>query len=230
MRLRTRVACLALLLALTATSAAQQTPGAASCPERDAFFDLPIDEYIAQADKERTKRNKNPLPERFCLGGWCPVGGDSKRPKPTKEEEEAADAAKVEHETRTAPIGQSSSKETRAEVATPKPGELSADKTCDLEAVKRDLAQVIKDVEVGDFYFSEKKFRPALSRYEDASTLKPNDPAIQLRLARTLGKLDRRDDALAHYRAVAGSGWQGPGVDEAKAAVARLTPAPANTP
>lgn len=237
MRPRT-IGFIALASALTVLAVGQQQPAAPPCPERDTFFELPIDEYIAQADKDRKKRNKNPLPENFCIGGWCAGSGEPRRPK-SKEEKEAAEAAKVAHETRSAPAGQSSSRDTRAGQSSSK--ETKVDKAtplerlidprpCDLEAVKRDIAQTVKDVDVGDFYFSDKKYRAALSRFQDADTRKPNDAAIQLRLARTLEKLDQRDEALTHYRAVAASGWEGPGVDEARAAVARLTPAPANTP
>jgi tetratricopeptide (TPR) repeat protein len=232
MRLRTIILA-ALALTLAPCALGQQQPAAPPCPERDTFFELPIDEYIAQADKDRKRRNKNPLPENFCIGGWCAGSGEPRKPR-SKEEKEAAEAATVAHETRSAPAGQSSSRDTRAgqsssketktDTATPLE-RLIDPRPCDLEAVKRDIAQTVKDVEVGDFYFSDKKYRAALSRFQDADTRKPNDAAILLRLARTLEKLDQREEALARYRAVADSGWEGPGVDEAKAAVARLMPA-----
>jgi tetratricopeptide (TPR) repeat protein len=215
----------ALTFTLTTSLAAQQPSAEEPCPEREALFEVPIDVHLAQMEKERRQRDKNPLPERVCVWGWCREAGPKfPGPKPKKDPE-----AEVRHETRSAPSGQSSSREGRPRDPAPPPGE-SPPPSCDIESARRDLAQTIKHVEVGDYYFKEKNYRAALSRFEDASVIKPNDPAIQLRLARTLEKLDRRDDALAHYRAVAGSGWQGPGVDEAKAAVARLTPAPANTP
>ena len=58
-----------------------------------------------------------------------------------------------------------------------------------------------KDVEVGDYYFKQKNYRGAESRYRDALSYKPNDAIATFRLAQVLEKTSRPDEAQQYYQA-----------------------------
>jgi tetratricopeptide (TPR) repeat protein len=78
------------------------------------------------------------------------------------------------------------------------------------------------DVEVGDYYFSQKNYNGALMRYKSAVEDKPQDTAIHVRMGRAFEKLGKLPEAIQQYKAaqeVQGSEkWS----DEAKAALVRL--------
>ena len=57
------------------------------------------------------------------------------------------------------------------------------------------------DVEVGDYYFSEKNYNGALMRYQSAVKDKPRDAAIHVRLGRAFEKLRRSPEAIQQYKA-----------------------------
>lgn len=80
------------------------------------------------------------------------------------------------------------------------------------------------NVEVGDFYFKDKSYRPALLRYSDALEEKPGDAAIHVRLGRVFEKLNDVPRAIEHYQAAQKLGTPQKWTDEAKSALSRLQP------
>ena len=181
------------------TSAYAQQP-APSCPA-----DRPVDDIIAEMHKQQSKkanRNKNPMPTTGCIFGWCRetaktppiIPGTATNPEPSRPAE-----------TPTA-SGETSSK-------------TEADRC--REAVDRAL-QAAHDVEVGDQQTVEKHYPAALSRYEEAVEMKPNDAAIEVRLARVLEKLNDPPKALEHYESAAKLGTPEKWAKEAQAAMQRL--------
>jgi tetratricopeptide (TPR) repeat protein len=54
---------------------------------------------------------------------------------------------------------------------------------------------------VGDYYRKRKNYRAAESRYREALEWKPNDAMASYRLAQTLEKMNRRDEAVTYYQA-----------------------------
>ncbi|HTD23450.1 MAG TPA: tetratricopeptide repeat protein [Terriglobales bacterium] len=56
-----------------------------------------------------------------------------------------------------------------------------------------------KDVEVGDYYFKQKNYRGAESRYRDALSYKPSDAIATFRLAQVMEKTGRPIEAQQYY-------------------------------
>ena len=190
--------CLFLLNALTAqqpspANASDKNPPSASCGGGHT-----VDEYIAEVNKTRKKRNKNPLPSDTCVFGWCRETGAGPSGKlPTSyPPKEASPSETTDHES------ESSSK--------PKPVD-----ACDPYSA-------VRDVEVGDFYYQDKSYRAALSRYDCALKSKPGDPGIYLRLGKTTEKLGDTERALREYRSSIGAAPDQPSAKEARAAITRM--------
>jgi tetratricopeptide (TPR) repeat protein len=78
------------------------------------------------------------------------------------------------------------------------------------------------NVEVGDFYFTEKNYRAALLRYSDAAQNKPGDPAIHVRLGRVYEKLKQLPQAIDQYNAAQKLAGPEKWSDEARSALVRL--------
>jgi tetratricopeptide (TPR) repeat protein len=178
----------------SATPAAPQ-PANASQPCRE---DRSVDEYIAELNKAKKQRNKNPLPNSLCIGGWC-KGSSAGKP-----------------EARPAPPPPPSTGETRSSE--------SSSKQAAEPAATYDPFQAAQSVEVGDYYFSQKKYRAALSRYQEAFESKPDDPAILLRLARAFEELDEPTRAFESYDAALVAGPAAPSAGEAGKSAERLRP------
>jgi tetratricopeptide (TPR) repeat protein len=86
-----------------------------------------------------------------------------------------------------------------------------------------------KDIEVGDYYFKERKnYRAAADRYRDALLYKENDAVATFRLAVCLEKMDQPDEALKEYEAYLKILPHGPQEVEAQKAVQRLKGTAAN--
>lgn len=79
-----------------------------------------------------------------------------------------------------------------------------------------------KDVEVGDFYFKQKNYRAALSRYQEALLYKPNDAVANFRTAQCFEKLNSPHDAVEHYEAYLKTLPHGPFSNEAQKALTKL--------
>lgn len=177
-----------------------------------------IDDYLAELRRSKDKkqsRTRNPMPTDACVLGWCRevAGPTTHPPKDTnpKDTQEAPDKQAGP----AAAQGESSSKRSPEEIGVPPDSVAPAE--CDPQ-------QAAQDVDIGDFYFSQKSYKPALNRYRLALENKPNDPAIYLRLARTYEKLKDNDAALSNYRSVLEhSDPQSPRVKEAQAGLDRVT-------
>jgi tetratricopeptide (TPR) repeat protein len=86
-----------------------------------------------------------------------------------------------------------------------------------------------KDIEVGDYYFKERKnYRAAADRYREALLYKENDAVATFRLAVCLEKLDQPDEALKEYEAYLKILPHGPQEAEAQKAIQRLKATAAN--
>ena len=160
--------------------------------------DRTVDEYIAEIRKAKKQRNKNPLPTDVCIGGWCK--GKVEPTHPEKMPPPTPQAPKADGTT------ESSSREGVEETAI------------------YDPIAAAENVEVGDYYFSERKYRAALSRYQEALAAKPDDPAILLRLARTFEKLDEPARAFENYDASLVADAAGPSAEEARKGAEGMRP------
>ena len=56
-------------------------------------------------------------------------------------------------------------------------------------------------MEVGDFYFQQKNYKAAEMRFRDALTYKPDEPVATFKLAQSLDKLGKSDQAAQAYQA-----------------------------
>jgi tetratricopeptide (TPR) repeat protein len=80
-----------------------------------------------------------------------------------------------------------------------------------------------KDIEVGDYYFKERKnYRAAADRYREALFYKENDAVATFRLAVCLEKLDQPDEARKEYENYLKILPHGPQSEEAQKALQRL--------
>ena len=181
------------------TSSAPTAPAQASSapPCRE---DRSVDEYLAEINKAKKQRNKNPLPNSICIAGLCKGSGEKPDPRqlPTS------------HPPQSPAPGQT--------------GENSSSKESSEAAPAYDPFAAAQSVEVGDYYYSEKKYRAALSRYQEALESKPDDAAIYLRLGRTFDKLGEPTRAFESYDASLTADPGGPAAEEARKAVERLQP------
>ncbi len=80
-----------------------------------------------------------------------------------------------------------------------------------------------KDVEIGDFYFSQKNYKAAASRYAEALEYKPDDAEATYKLALTKEKLGEKEDALAAYQSYLKILPEGPRAQDSKKGIERLT-------
>jgi tetratricopeptide (TPR) repeat protein len=121
---------------------------------------------------------------------------------------------------RDAEAGASSSRDTKVDISPPKddaknhPNSAAAvadakarvaSESEDSEDVQEmhpwDPHRAAKDIEVGDFYFKQKNYRAALSRYREALFYKPDDAIANFRLGECLEKMKKPGEAELHYQA-----------------------------
>jgi tetratricopeptide (TPR) repeat protein len=196
-------------MAATLALAAQGPPSPASAPGVNCEKDPSVDEYIREIHKRR--RNKNPLPSDACIFGWCrEAGGGHPAPEPPPA---PRPAAKPPAASSAPPPHESSSSEARSPSETPPP-----------DLSDYDPIRAAKSAEAGDYYFGEKNYAAALSRYQEALEDKPGDAAIHLRLGRTFEKLDKPGLAFEHYDASLILDAEGPSAAASREALARLRP------
>ena len=170
-----------------------------------------VDDYLADiARSQKKQRNKNPLPDSICVFGRC------------KHKASTGTSADVEKK-------QPSTAEAAPETATPLPGESSSKRPdAQVEAAAQaepqgcDPMRAAKDVEVGDFYYSEKSDRPALNRYKLALESWPNEPNILYRVAKTYERMKDTEHAVEYYARVVAADPDAPLAKEASAALTRL--------
>jgi Tetratricopeptide repeat len=169
--------------------------------------DRPVDDFITEIHKQQSNkkhRNANPLPDVFCIGGWC--RGHSSKPKPPTPPESAP------------PVSAPPAKNPGEDESTSS-SRIPVDK-CD-EAMEMAL-KAAHDVDVGDYSFSANNYGGALMRYKDAAQEKPEDAAIHVRLGRAFEKLGQIPQAMEQYKAAQELAGPAKWSDEAKAAVLRL--------
>src|SRR6185437_11658606 len=85
-----------------------------------------------------------------------------------------------------------------------------------------DPHRAAKDVEVGDFYFKQRNYRAAISRYREALLYKPNDAIATFSLADALEKSGGLQEAAQNYRAYLKTLPNGPKATDAHKALQRL--------
>ena len=85
-----------------------------------------------------------------------------------------------------------------------------------------DPHRAAKDVEVGDFYFKQRNYRAAISRYREALLYKPNDALATYRLADALEKAGNLSEAAQNYRSYLKILPYGPRAKDAQKALGRL--------
>jgi tetratricopeptide (TPR) repeat protein len=189
------IALLALLV--PAAPAQEQAEPRCAAPPADERV---VDDYIAELRKRKPPRNRNPLPDSICIFGWCRGKQEEPPPPPSPPSKEAPQGSNEDY----------SSSRAESDVQPP----------CLLTPY--DPIRAAEHTEIGDLYFSRENHRGALSRYQDALAHKPGDPALHLRLGRTLEKLARAAEARPHYQAALASPLDGAWKKEAAAALERL--------
>jgi tetratricopeptide (TPR) repeat protein len=134
-------------------------------------------------------------------------------------------------------MGESTSKDTQIDLAPPADDAKTHPKSGEaLEAAESEITggssvsemhlwnphKAAKDVEIGDYYFKRKNYRAAESRYREALLYKDNDAIATFRLAVSLEKLERPDEARAEYESYLKILPHGPQAEEAQRAISRL--------
>jgi len=87
-----------------------------------------------------------------------------------------------------------------------------------------------KALEVGDFYYSQKNYRAAESRYREALGYMPANGRAFFKLAQTLEKLGKIDDARKNYETYLQTDTNGEFASAARRALARMQPNSAEHP
>ena len=199
-----RVAAAFVALLVSMTLQAQESAGSGSAAKGQIATSCgdghTVDDYLAEKNKIRRKRNKNPLPTDSCILGWCRETGAG-----------PSDKLPTSHPPQETPPTQ---------VTDPHQTE-SSSKPAPIDAC--DPYSAAQDVEVGDFYYQDKSYRPALSRYESALKSKPGDPGIYLRLGKTAEKLGDAERAMREYQSSIDAGPAQPSAKEARAAIERIS-------
>jgi hypothetical protein len=90
------------------------------------------------------------------------------------------------------------------------------------EMKKWDPHRAAKNVEVGDYYFKQKNFVAAESRYQEALVYKDNFAEAMFKLAVTEEKLERADDARRYYELYLKTLPGGDHAQESRSALTRL--------
>jgi tetratricopeptide (TPR) repeat protein len=161
-----------------------------------------VDDIITEIHKQSKKKSHklDPLPDVICVWGWC-------RDRSKKETPPTLPAPPTQPDTTgTNDSGISSSR--RPEDECQNAMELA------LEAAH--------DVEVGDYYFSQKNYDGALMRYKNAVEDKPRDAAIHVRLGRTFEKSGKLPEAVQQYKEAQEIAGPEKWTDEAKTSLVRL--------
>jgi tetratricopeptide (TPR) repeat protein len=132
--------------------------------------------------------------------------------------------------------GESSSRDTRIDLSPPRndakdhpyssvPG-LDAEESDTSGGVQEfhpfDPHRALKDIEVGDFYFKKKNYRAALDRYREALFYKPSDALANFRMAQSLEKLSKAEEAAEHYQEYLKILPHGPLSEDAQKALEKL--------
>jgi len=138
--------------------------------------------------------------------------------------------------------GESSSKDTQVDLSPPKDDDKSHPQSegtlNDAEVLSgTDISEAhlwnphkaAKDIEVGDFYFKRRNYRAAEDRYREALLYKENDATATFRLAESLDKMERANEARQEYENYLKILPNGPQSAAAKKALERLKSPAANS-
>jgi len=79
-----------------------------------------------------------------------------------------------------------------------------------------------KDMEAGGLYFKDKNYKGAESRFRDALDYKPNQPDATFRLAETLDRLSKNDEAQTMFQAYLRTQPNGTYAEKARIALQRI--------
>lgn len=134
--------------------------------------------------------------------------------------------------------GESSSKDTQIDLSPPADDVKAHPKSSDVLTDESDPGtaefhpwdphRAAKDIEVGDFYFKRKNYAAAEDRYREALYYKDNDATATYRLAISLEKLDRPEEAREQYENYLKILPNGPQAEDVKKALERLKSHAAN--
>jgi tetratricopeptide (TPR) repeat protein len=101
------------------------------------------------------------------------------------------------------------------------------DGTSQLSKEDRDFAE---DMDMGKYHFRNKNYRGAMFRFRHALELKPGEPEATFKLAESLNKLGKREEAMEAYQAYLGNQPGGAHAEQARAALEQLrAPKPKET-
>jgi tetratricopeptide (TPR) repeat protein len=169
----------------------------------------------------------------FCL--LLAASAAAQAPSASDQQSKSAEAS------RDAEAGESSSRDTKIDLSPPKddaknhPASAAAvadaeaeaaSETEDSEGVQElhpwDPHRAAKDVEVGYYYFTQKNYRAALSRYREALLYKPDDAMANFRLGECLEKMNRPGEAALHYQAYLKILPEGPLSKDARKALEKM--------
>ena len=115
--------------------------------------------------------------------------------------------------------GISSSKETKVNIPPPT-GEAAPS---DVQEMKPyDPHKADKSIEVGDYYFHQKNYRAAESRYREALEWKPGDAVATYKLGEVMEKIGNLVQARQNYQAYLKILPDGPLAKDAKKALSRI--------
>ena len=92
----------------------------------------------------------------------------------------------------------------------------------DSPVVSEEEREFAKDMEVGDFSFKDKNYRGAELRFRDALNYKPDDPEATFKLAESLQRLGKSDEAKEGYQTCLTIQPDGPYAERARTALQRL--------
>ena len=123
--------------------------------------------------------------------------------------------------------GYSSSKDTMIDLSPPageKQPAPESEPSSDISEMKPwNPHRAAKNIEVGDYYFKQKNYAAAESRYREALEYKPNDALGSLRLGQVLDKTGRGNEALPYYEAYLKVLPHGEFAEECHKAITRLS-------
>ena len=91
------------------------------------------------------------------------------------------------------------------------------------EAMSEEEREFAKDMEIGTYNFRNKNYRGAEFRFRHALDYKPGQPDATFKLAESLNKLGRRDEAKQEYKAYLESQPNGSNAEQARTALQRLS-------
>lgn len=158
-----------------------------------------------------------------CIAGAQVPTSDPVPRSDSKESKQRREARKTE---------ESSSRENIIDLAPPKRQKLDKDAAADnleieaapgvTEMTPWNPHKAMKAVEVGDFYYRDKKYTAAISRYREALDFKPRDAEATFKLARVLEKYGALGESLFRYEEYLQILKNGEYAAESKKAIARL--------